>query len=122
MTTNNPVEPSDAMLPCPFCGSPGQLFQRWKPVPGQRDDAYTMARCTNGSCGIQLDPPERTPKACVAAWNTRPAMQSAASPVGDEVREMHDRLRAWSNDPDDEPPIKLMQVAADLLSRFEERK
>ena len=109
MTINNPVEPSDAMLPCPWC------------------EQHLVWDCENDvwrhqNAGFCIGEQVLVEAKKVTAWNTRPAMQSAASPVGDEVREVVERLRLQSELglfglPEDHDFVSYGE-AADLLSRL----
>ena len=65
---NNPVEPSEALLLCPFCKSPGIVTE--DPLGG-------WVECSNGKCGAS-GPSAQSDAWAVTAWNTRAAMQTAA--------------------------------------------
>jgi hypothetical protein len=62
-----PVTVEQELLPCPFCGHDGELFD-------DRDGVTVL--CTNAACGEVRPKPFPTDEAALAAWNTRIASQS----------------------------------------------
>lgn len=72
------TEPTNALLPCPFCGEGGQLMRRSELLS---DEALQFwVACASDKCKVVCrSSMESEPESAIAAWNTRttPASQEA---------------------------------------------
>jgi hypothetical protein len=71
------------LLPCPFCGDPGNLWR-------SSDDRWG-ADCDN--CGCELSSPDKSREGAITAWNRRAEGPQARKVEGERLREIADLAR-----------------------------
>jgi hypothetical protein len=68
LTTVERAAPAATLLPCPFCGSPGETVD-----DSRIGEPKWIAQCSNGDCWMFIATADEycTPEEAISAWNRR---------------------------------------------------